>query len=240
MSAQGTQNENVRYTFYELVKLSKRHDGSTKQYGFMVNTSPIGLRNRWDRFRNCLFVIFVNAGMLLLFTDWIFYRNSEYELDTTNIQSYLMGIEQLQSIVYIWPPPQHVERMGSKMPLMKNLDFIAATVTNTKRPVTRILDVNQQIPDSIVIKRTHSDSGNHVLFPGNPLINREYLLSQLNIPGAVWFGQSYIPTLRHLGEWRVFIIGGQIIDIAHTRIHHETGCWKWERATRFWSLEELR
>lgn len=160
-------------------------------------------------------------------------------MDTTNIHSYLRGIDQLQSIVYIWPPPQHVERMGSKITLANNLDFIAATATNTKRPITRILDVTQQIPDSIVVKRTHSDSGNHVLLPGNPLINQEYLLSQLNIPDAVWFGQSYVPTLRHLGEWRVFIIGGRIIDIVHTRIHQETGCWKWERATQFWSLEEL-
>jgi glutathione synthase/RimK-type ligase-like ATP-grasp enzyme len=143
-------------------------------------------------------------------------------------------------MVHTWPPWQHVDRMGSKIPLMQNLDFIASTVTKSKRPITEILDVTTSIPDSIVLKRTHSDCGNHVLFPGDPLINPTYLLSQLDIPGSRWLGQNFVPTLRKLGEWRVFIIGGQIVDVVHTRINHETGCWKWERTTRFWSLGELR
>ena len=168
------------------------------------------------------------------------YSNKEYELDITNIRTYMGGIAELQSLLHIWPPMDQVENMGTKTTLIENLDFVAATKTKSKRPTTRPLNLQHAIPHAIVIKRTHSDCGQHVLFPGDELRNVEYLQSQMDIPGSMWFGQSYISTLREFGEWRVFIIGGRIIEIIHTKIHEETGLWKWQRAIRFWSLEELR
>jgi len=39
--------------------------------------------------------------------------------------------------------------------------------------------------------------------------NWEYLRSQLDVPCARWMAQSYVEPLDRLGEWRVFLVGGE-------------------------------
>lgn len=108
----------------------------------------------------------------------------------------------------------------------------------TMRPQWYILRNGNTISPNHVIKRTHSDCGNHVLKPGNPRRYWDYL-AQHQIPGSVWFSQEYIKELDVLGEWRVFIIGGNIVYIVHTKRHKNGSTWKWEPVHSFYSLKEL-
>ena len=103
-----------------------------------------------------------------------------------------------------------------------------------------LLSSGQLIHPSTMLKHTHSESGNHVIFP-NDLEKRnwEYLNTHSEIPHCRWFAQSYIKSLKDLGEWRVVLVGGSPVYTVHTQ--PGTGDqWKHRRAVSFWPLERLR
>jgi hypothetical protein len=60
------------------------------------------------------------------------------------------------------------------------------------------------------------------------------------IPGSLWIAQSYVPELAILGEWRVFVIGGDIVSVVHTVYKEETQIWNWEMVELYYTLDELR
>jgi hypothetical protein len=95
----------------------------------------------------------------------------------------------------------------------------------------------------MVLKRTHSDAAEHVLLPHDkamqPKRNWEYLRSQMDIPGCQWMAQTYVETLKKRGEWRVFVIGGQIVYMLHTLRNREKKTWSWDVVRTYYSLEEL-
>jgi hypothetical protein len=140
-------------------------------------------------------------------------------------------------MLFVWPPLMHL-KIGSKERLMEHLDLIAQTKTYTCRPQWRILEDGDELSSEDVLKRTHSDCGSHVLKPGNPLRNWDYLRRE-TILGSVWLSQEYIPHLHRLGEWRVLIIGGEIIHTVHTIYDEDEETWSWETARTFYSLREL-
>src|SRR5882762_6501095 len=121
--------------------------------------------------------------------------------------------------MYRWPPFDQASTIGSKWQLIENLELIHP---------------------STMLKRTHSESSNHVIFP-NDLEKRnwEYLNTHSEIPRCRWFAQSYIKSLKDLGEWRVILVGGSPVYTIHTQ--PGTGDqWKHRRAVSFWPLERLR
>jgi len=120
------------------------------------------------------------------------------------------------------------------------LDIIAAMFTKTLRPQTIGLQIGDPIPANAVLKRTHSDSGNHVLIPGQPGRDWDSISKLPGVPKAVWFAQSYIPTLLKLGEWRTFIIGGSIAYTIHSVYNAAKSTWSWELTDSYYSLAELR
>jgi hypothetical protein len=122
---------------------------------------------------------------------------------------------------------------------MKHLDIIAKSETNTPRPHWKFLNYGDALPSQDVIKRTHSDCGNHVLRPGHPDRNWEYIYKE-TIQGSRWFSQRYVPELTVLGEWRVFVIGGDIISVVHTIYNGDSQTWRWEMVHSYYTLEELR
>ena len=156
-----------------------------------------------------------------------------------NIQKYESAIEKLQQEVHLWPPQNQVL---NKFQLIKQLDLIAARRTISARPVTHRLEEIASIdPTKVVLKRTHSDMGQHVILPGDETkYTKEYLECRLEVPGSFWFAQTFVPTLRELGEWRVFIIGGRIVYVVHTRRNWTKGIWVSETPTTYYSLDELR
>jgi glutathione synthase/RimK-type ligase-like ATP-grasp enzyme len=95
------------------------------------------------------------------------------------------------------------------------------------------------IHHNIVLKRSHSDSGQHVLMPNDTGRDWSSLTRQMDIPGCVWIGQTLVPQLKEIGEWRVFIIGGRIVYCVHTIYNDTKHTWKWEPVTDHYSLDEL-
>jgi hypothetical protein len=166
-------------------------------------------------------------------------RNNAYGVDEANIKNYEIGIDKLQRLVYMWPPPDQMQSIASKLHLVQNLDRIAARM-KTIRPITQQLVEGQPLTGDFVIKRTHSDSGQHVLLPGDPNRNWLYLRRNRDVPESCWFGQSMVATLRNTGEWRVIIMDGKIICTFHTKYNEEKKTWRSEVVNDFYSLTELR
>jgi glutathione synthase/RimK-type ligase-like ATP-grasp enzyme len=120
------------------------------------------------------------------------------------------------------------------------LDLIAQERTKTARPKTRLLVDGEKLLNVMVLKRTHSDAGEHVIIPSDTRRhNWEYLRSQLDVPNSRWMAQSFVEQLVRLGEWRVFVIGGKVVYTVHTLKNLERNTWSWDRAHTYYTLEEL-
>jgi len=131
--------------------------------------------------------------------------------------------------------------MASKWELSQSLDLIAQERTNTARPRTRLLIDGERIVDVMVLKRTHSDAGEHVVMPSDiHKRNWDYLRSQLDVPGSQWMVQSFVEPLARLGEWRVFLVGGKVVYTVHTLKSQGRTTWSWDVAHTYYTLEELR
>jgi len=66
--------------------------------------------------------------------------------------------------------------------------------------------------EGFVLKREGSDGTRHVILPGDG--------NSSNLPrvqdGFRWLKQSYVPTLRELGEWRVVMMDCRPLWVIHT------------------------
>ena len=167
--------------------------------------------------------------------------NTQYGLTTVNVHQYLDNLRRLSRIIRMWPPQDHVNTIASKWELAQTLDLIAQERTKTARPKTRLLVDGENILDAMVLKRTHSDAGEHVIIPSD--VNRRnwtYLRSQLDVPGSQWMAQSFVQPLVKLGEWRVFLIGGKPVYTVHTLKNRDRNTWSWDMVRTYYTLEELR
>jgi len=144
----------------------------------------------------------------------------------------------LREAVQMWPPQEQVQ---TKWDMIRKLDFVAARRTFSARPRTRLLQDGETITDRVVLKRTHSDMGRHVLLPQDRSDRRnwEYIRESIDVPGCLWLAQSYVETLATLGEWRVFLIAGQIVYAVHTVYNPTKRTWTWDVPTTFYSLDEI-
>ena len=152
----------------------------------------------------------------------------------------MVNYKSLTHYTYLWPPMDQASSLGSKWQLIENLDIIANSEGST-RPKSRLLKPGSTIPKGAVLKRTHSESGNHVIFPQGETHKRtwEYLNSHSEIPCCRWFCQMFIPHLRDLGEWCVIVVGGHPIYTIHTQ-PTSGGTWKHKVVTLFWPLVALQ
>ena len=124
--------------------------------------------------------------------------------------------------------------------LAQSLDLIAQERTNTVRPRTRLLVDGEKILNAMVLKRTHSNTGEHVIVASDThRCNWDYLRCQLGVPGSQWMAQSFVELLVRLGEWRVFLIGGRVVYTVHTLKNWEHNTWSWDMTHTFYMLEEL-
>ncbi|KAI6036032.1 hypothetical protein PISMIDRAFT_25408 [Pisolithus microcarpus 441] len=141
--------------------------------------------------------------------------------------------------VIIWPPARELEHAGWKFPIIDDLYAIATSLIPACPPITRRLCTSDPIPPDTVLKRSHSDCSAHVIMPDAS--NKRmwpYLMSQAPT-GEMWMAQQHMPMLSKFGEWRVFIVGGKIIQVVHTH-RAGKGDWHASRVLTYWSLEELR
>jgi len=52
-------------------------------------------------------------------------------------------------------------------------------------------------------------------------------------------GQTYVELLSKRGQWRVFMIGGQIVYIIHTLHNPGKRTWAWDVVQTYYSLDKL-
>ena len=166
--------------------------------------------------------------------------NPQYSITAANVSMYKKNILQLASVILFWPDPLELEKLASKAVLISHLDEVARTCTQSFRPTTERLSPGQSIPSNTVLKRTNSDCGLHVLMPESIHRNWEYLHKNSEIDGSIWLSQSYVPSLYKLGEWRVILIGGQVVHTVHTHYKPHLNDWTFNAAEKFYSLGELR
>ncbi|KAG2353214.1 hypothetical protein BDR07DRAFT_1383383 [Suillus spraguei] len=130
------------------------------------------------------------------------------------LQQYLSGLQTLESIVPVWPPSREMLRASKKFNVIIDLDQISSGMVNSPRPRTTLLsrtDGSQSF-QGYILKCEGSDCQCHVILPGR--------VDSLNLPpdhGHLrWLKQSYVPTLRELGEWRVILVDCRLLWVVHT------------------------
>ena len=149
---------------------------------------------------------------------------------------------QTEGPTIIWPPPKQLERVGWKEP---DALFLGIFSKQNRRmhPRTHALNLETLtcIPGGMVLKRSNSDCSTHVILPEDTCRLTVDDLKRHSPHGELWLAQEYVPTLRMIGEWRVFIVNGTIIQTVHTyRNANSQGRWIAKQATSFWTLEEIR
>lgn len=163
-----------------------------------------------------------------------------YGFTASNIDSFLVNYKSLCRHTYIWPPNDQASTVGSKWQLIENLDIIASR-HNQLRPKSVLLEDGATIPANTVVKRTHSESGNHIILPKDgEKRNWDYLRDNSDIPRCRWFAQTYVDLLHYFGEWRVVMMGGEVAYTVHTVQAQSNGVWRRRRAILFWPLDILR
>ena len=92
-----------------------------------------------------------------------------------------------------------------------------------------------------MLKRTHSESGNHIILPQDMLGKRtwEYMDAHLEIPRCQWFSQTYVLLLKDYGEWQVVIVGGAPTYTVHMQ-PASGNRWKYRNNIAFWPLHKLQ
>lgn len=135
------------------------------------------------------------------------------------------------------------------------LDMIADK-NGWRRPKTTLLTRGCHIPVDTVLKRSHSDCGEFVIMPEEPLktsgtatkwprgVQRllhtwEELDARTNAPEQRWVSQEYVDTLVKIGEWRCFLVGGHVMNVVHTMKMDEAS-WHGKRISNFLTLAEMR
>jgi hypothetical protein len=108
------------------------------------------------------------------------------------------------------------------------LDTIAAEVTLTPRPWTRILKSSKDYAEGTVLKReAKACSDGRAFFTGPSKASEDDITQMLadNASGFYrWFVQEEIPFLRNVGEWRVYLVGCVVVGIVATTPAEENGC----------------
>ncbi|KIK78106.1 hypothetical protein PAXRUDRAFT_28688 [Paxillus rubicundulus Ve08.2h10] len=155
----------------------------------------------------------------------------------SDVDLFAENLRMMQSLI-VWPPPKQLEHAGWKLTVISNLTFISKSSVPSYSPSTMRLNPGDLVPENAVLKRSHSDSSTHVIMPSETR-KREWSYLMAQAPGGeFWMAQDYMPYLATFGEWRVFIIGGTIIQVVHTH----RGCnghWHGVQVSSYWSLEEL-
>jgi hypothetical protein len=97
------------------------------------------------------------------------------------------------------------------------------------------LQAEEDPPQGWLIKREHSDTARHVIFPRNAKSIAKYDRSG----DYRWFAQEMVPFLRQWGEFRVIFVGKiPIYTIITTPL--KNGSWTWNRYDQPYSLDTLR
>jgi hypothetical protein len=217
-----------------------------KTFSRLLLKDPAALGKRWQASGIDCFIggadLQVNIGYVLRYRSGeptsdhsmeIASNSSEFYDLGRNSNKYKAAMSTLEHYVAIWPNPDELQRAGRKMDRIVEWDTIAANM-RTARPITMLIDSPSERPAGYVAKREYSDCCSHVFLPNNDP-SHDILLTE---PECRWFAQEYVPLLQQWGEFRTFVVGGQIIDTTLTKMI-DGGNWTWCIMNEWYSLAEL-
>ncbi|KAK7684314.1 hypothetical protein QCA50_012638 [Cerrena zonata] len=141
-----------------------------------------------------------------------------------NYQQFDEKMDTFSRLIKVWPPIPFSRRGAFKLRRLQILDEIATTITHTPRPASSLWD-GEGIPSGKVLKRTHSAYGKHVYLPSSPPPSVDELRGACDLPGRQWIVQDWVPTLRQLGEYKVYFIEKEVVWISVARLGKDGGEW---------------
>ncbi|KAF7969775.1 hypothetical protein HWV62_25997 [Athelia sp. TMB] len=179
---------------------------------------------------------------------------AEHELTSVkHVRTYLCNIQSLSWAIAMWPPVQESLYSKRKYELIKDLDEIARKSTATCRPVTRLITSDLPHPLSSnenpnVVKREESNACKNIHFPEvvEKLDEKEIIDMYPRDGRPRWMLQSYVPYVTRVGEWRMFMRGGRMMQGVITTPQEGRGknCeadvkWSWTMVVGQYSLREM-
>ncbi|KAF9473080.1 hypothetical protein BDN70DRAFT_900049 [Pholiota conissans] len=189
-----------------------------------------------------------------------------YGLKPNEMLDHWDGLMALKKHTYIWPDPDDFFEQGSKLHLASMAQAVAQS-ENQLYPICAIVEPTLEIVNDIltgacqgVLKREWSSTSTHVIYKGKhgdlaqefteTLHARRTLERQLakkrshpllrNPPK--WYIQPFISSLTDVGEIRVFIVNGMILENIITRpVDDESGCHViWENPSQISTLDVIK
>ncbi|KAK7676833.1 hypothetical protein QCA50_006320 [Cerrena zonata] len=152
------------------------------------------------------------------------YINTVNGITRENYQRFDERMDIFASHMRIWPPIAPSREGAIKNHRIQMLDYISTYITRTPRPESMLWD-GQHVPHGKVLKRTHSAFGNHVFLPTAPPPSVQQLQGLCDLPGRQWIVQDWVPTLRQLGEYKVYFVEGEIVWVSVARFNENTSGW---------------
>jgi hypothetical protein len=163
-----------------------------------------------------------------------------------DVERFILSMRYMAERLPVWPPIKEILRSRFKHNVISDLDHIAEKITKTARPRTWLFSA-EHIPAvagtkmaKYVLKREGSDCTNHVLRPDEVRkLSAVKLLKMTTESPFRWLVQDFVPALKHVGEWRVLIVGGRILYVVNTMENDEGNICSDLRIAGY-SLEEMR
>lgn len=151
---------------------------------------------------------------------------------------------QLATVAQIWPPIEPMKASACKWRTISRLDHIARQVTHTLRPETVLWD-ERVLPTDKVLKRCFSSYQSHTIIPTEVSNMRikptvQSLKRDTILPGRHWMVQDWVPSLRHYGEFKVYIVNLEIVYIAVAKWSKTRKLWEYVTPKQIRTLEEIQ
>ncbi|KAJ7847349.1 hypothetical protein B0H14DRAFT_2770173 [Mycena olivaceomarginata] len=181
----------------------------------------------WDKFRELCLGDFDTFAAVASVYDLVFggadltvegagreFENNEDE------RTYMDRMTQLDSMTAVFPNPTTSWAARFKSNVITDLDTIAREITNSERPITRLLRSADEYTENVVLKREASARSQHRHFfdgPSQvPAARIAQMIEENKGTGPKWLLQELNPVLRKCGELRAFVVLKQVIGVVAT------------------------
>ncbi|KAJ7804896.1 hypothetical protein B0H14DRAFT_3153720 [Mycena olivaceomarginata] len=130
-------------------------------------------------------------------------------------RTYMDRMTQLDGMTAVFPNPTTSWAARFKSNVITDLDTIAREITNSERPITRLLRSADEYTENVVLKREASARSQHRHFfdgPSQvPAARIAQMIEENKGTGPKWLLQELNPVLRKCGELRAFVVLKQVI-----------------------------
>jgi hypothetical protein len=174
----------------------------------------------------------------ILITDAFLHSQPFYGLGD-NYPGFFNALISFSHRILVWPNPTELERSGRKYIAIDLLDRVAKLM-GTQRPTSQLIlrDGTKPPKGRYVLKREFSANAGHVHIVDGISTKTWKELDGQNTSRFVWIQQDYAPLLEQWGEYRIFMVGGQVWECVMT-YRNKDGLWEWRKARFGYTLERL-